>query len=215
MLPSNNAFRISFEQFESLGTIAPKWELKNCKGDIIAEDKGDGEGAVFYETGENGNLITDENGKPIPITDQNEIGEQVDKIAGWIQTNAGCGEGESWSGEAYDENGNQVSLVVARKKGNGKWSGFRIGKDGTARGYYETGDWSLVENDPNMDDYLQPGSILVMVEEERVGDEITYRVRHYIPKADGGYDLDPIIYWFTGMFFWMPPWRPRFKIILK
>jgi RHS repeat-associated protein len=196
------------------GQEATKWELRNQHGQIIAEDKGDGSGPVFYEIDKEGNLI-DPVGNIIDKNDKdyerNRVAlENVSDIEKWFDNLSNAfqkGGMSNFSGEAYNKKGEQIDFLLAFMRANESFVGFSINKKGKARVHDTKTDalWNpikdLFKNAPD-NEPLTPGTILYF---ERL---------KINPSSDHSYDWDVKItrydfvegkymrYWLNLIFRW-------------
>jgi RHS repeat-associated protein len=106
------------------GQEATKWELRNQHGQIIAEDKGDGSGPVFYEIDKEGNLVLDEDGKPIALKNTQDIEKWFDNI----MTAFGSSIGVGLQGKAWNDQGDRIDFIVTFMREDKTMTGFSIRK---------------------------------------------------------------------------------------
>ena len=150
----------AMDTFDSCGgRKLVSWKVYNRYGQVIAEDKGDGDGPIFYEIDEEGSLL-DKNGKIIDPYDKDyenkrieskDISKTLKQIEDLANLSGKSPLGTYWvSGEAWDSEGNRTNVIIAYKQSNGNWRGFTIEnterdprKPGaliTVRSFYEDND---------------------------------------------------------------------------
>jgi len=146
-------------------TGLPSWEIRNSNGQIIAEDKGDGNGPHFYKTDKDGNLIGID-GKTIAGDDKeyeskrNEL-TNIDDLERQINIIGTLAVGNNVTGTAT-VNGELTDLVIGMKLAGDKWVGFSIDIYGGVKGFLNDELTTEFNKNPELFDRLVTGSFVVM-----------------------------------------------------
>jgi RHS repeat-associated protein len=188
-------------------TGLPSWEIKNSKGQVIAEDKGDGTGPHYYLTDEDGNLL-DAFCEEIDCNDYESVRVEVinySEIVNQIHTIGKLTLQGKVTGSATF-NGETTNVLVGYKMRGDTWIGFSIDSEGNVTGFLNDDFNKIFSVHPEYFKNIKLGSSIVMELrdfdfENRVQ---TWDVYQYNERDKNGiYILDyPLLYGFRTHIKW-------------